>query len=117
MRPARPAILAVLLAALAGCGAEAPAGGTTTSGAASSAGSCTTVVRDGATVTDDLIDKGCTDENGSKRVGKVTTCKSGQRLWEMNGLIGLSGKPMMPENEKDPDGLTVRVLNETACKL
>lgn len=115
MHPARATILAAALLAATGCGTEAPASSPTTT-TASSAGSCASVVSDGATVTDDLIDKGCTDENGARRVGKVTACKSGQRLWEMNGLMGLSGKPMLPENEKDPDGFTVRLLNELACK-
>jgi|SRR5688500_15743321 len=113
MQPARAVLAAVLV--LAGCGTQPAGTAPTTSTASASAGKCADVVRLGATVTDDLIDRGCTDERDAKRVGKVTTCKNGQRLWEMDGMIGLSGHPMLPETEKDPDGLTARVLNELVC--
>lgn len=116
MRRAGPLLTILTAAALAGCGA-AQGGDSTPTVTPASAGTCADVVREGSTVTDALIDHGCTDGNGTKRVGKVTRCENGQRLWEMDGLIGLSGKPMLAENAKSGDGLTARVLNETACRL
>lgn len=112
MQPARPVLAALLL--LTACTAETPAPVPTTTTAASTAGSCSEVVRDGARVTDDLIDKGCTDSGGTTRVGKVTTCKDGTRLWEMDGLIGLSGDVMVPEQEQ-ADGIPARMLYQRAC--
>lgn len=116
MRRVGPLFAILTAATLTGCGAT-PGGDSPTTVTPASAGTCADVVREGSTITDALIDHGCTDVNGTKRVGKVTRCENGQRLWEMDGLIGLSGKPMLTANAKSGDGLTARVLNETACKL
>lgn len=74
-------------------------GETTTPPASSTpaaAGKCSEVVKSSATVTDVLIDQGCIDDAGVKRIGTVKPCKDGRRLWEMNGLIGRSGGEMVP---------------------
>lgn len=115
MRTATPAVFAVLLLAATGCGAGAPAGSSAATTTTTSIASCGTAVGHGVIVTDTLIEQGCTDQNGTKRLGKVRTCENGQRLWEMDGMIGLSGGPMLPENIKGDDGLTARFLNEFAC--
>lgn len=115
MRPARAATFAALLLLLTGCGTEAGTSPTTTTSAAS-AGKCSDVVREGQTVTDALIDTGCLDDKGTKRLGKVTVCKDGRRLWEMDKMIGMSGSRMVLESAAANDGITARVLNELACK-
>lgn len=116
MHPARTLLVMLAAFAVGGCGSGEPST-PTAADAPSTAGICTEVVREGATVTDALIDQGCTDQNDAKRIGKVKTCKNGQRLWEMDGLIGLSGKPMLAEGADSGNGVTARALNEMACKL
>jgi hypothetical protein len=115
MRPARAVVLAAVLLTGAGCAADEPTGGPPATTTAASAGPCAEVVREGATVTDMLIDQGCIDANGTKRAGKVTSCKSGQRMWEMDGMIGISGEKMLTATARTPDGLTARALNEALC--
>lgn len=99
---------------LAGCSSAGTSSSTTTS--ASNLPSCSSVLRDGATVTDALIDSGCLDANGAKRLGEVKPCKSGQRLWEMDTWIGLSGEPMVTADAAGSDGLTGRQLYQRLCK-
>lgn len=85
-------ILTVLLAtACSSDGGDSPA----TSSTPTTAGKCSEVVKSGAIVTDVLIDQGCVDDTGSKRLGTVKPCKDGRRLWEMNGMIGRSGGEMV----------------------
>lgn len=81
---------------------------------AAGAGSCAQLVRDGATVTDDLVDRGCSDSNGSVRMGTHKVCKSGRRLWKMNGYVGLSGGPMITETSK-VDGLAAGPTYDYLC--
>lgn len=107
----------LLTAALAACGSASPTASptTTSSSSASSARPCWEAVHEAAVVTDALIDDGCVDPNGAKRVGKVTKCKNGQRLWEMDKLMGLSGEPMIPADRKDQDGISARMLYGVLC--
>lgn len=111
-------ILAALVAAGCSSGAtetpkttSAPAVTTTAAGA----GRCVVVAKQYETVTDDLIDKGCVDENGTLRFGKHRVCKNGQRLWEMDDLIGLSGQQMVNRFKKSPDGVEAATLYQVAC--
>lgn len=114
-----PLILAVLLAATACSSGETGAPSTsstpTTTSAAAGAGRCVVVAKQYEKVTDALIDKGCTDENGTLRLGKHQVCKNGQRLWEMNDLIGLSGEEMVNREKKSPEGITAWMLFDRAC--
>ena len=115
-------ILTVLLAtACASSGDTTPATSSapppaTTTSAVAGAGRCADVALDMQPVTDVLIDKGCTDDKGSIRLGKVTVCQDGRRLWEMGDLIGLSGEPMMPRGLKAEGGVTVETLNRRVCR-
>jgi len=88
---------------------------TPTSTSAAGADRCEQVAQDGARVTDTLIDKGCVDSNGAVRLGKVTQCKDGRRLWEMADLIGLSGEPMLSRETKTPDGIHAWALYYRVC--
>lgn len=87
-----------------------------TASAAAGPGRCQDVAQDGARVTDDLIDNGCVDDNGSLRIGKVTACKDGRRLWEMGDLIGLSGETLLPRDLKAEGGVLVEDLARRACR-
>jgi hypothetical protein len=116
-----PALL--LAAALtAGCStattppASSPPPPSSSTSAAAGPGRCQDVAQDGARVTDDLIDNGCVDDNGSRRVGKVTMCKDGRRLWEMGDLIGLSGETLLPRDLKAEGGVLVEDLARRACR-
>ena len=106
------AAAAVVLAACTSTPDPAPA----TTSSTPAAKPCWDSVREGAIVTDALIEHGCIDPNGAKRFGTAKTCKNGQRLWEMDGLMGMSGKPMLPGNLKGEDGITVRALQAIACQ-
>jgi hypothetical protein len=116
-----PALL--LAAALtAGCStattppASPPPPPSSATSAAAGPGRCQDVAQDGARVTDDLIDNGCVDDNGSRRVGKVTTCKDGRRLWEMGDLIGLTGETLLPKDTKAGGGVTAEELTRQVCR-
>ena len=109
-----PLTLVAAVAVLAACTSTPdPAPATTSSTPA--AKPCWDSVREGAIVTDALIEHGCIDPNGAKRGGTVKTCKNGQRLWEMDKLIGLSGEPMIPADRKDRDGIPARMLYGVLC--
>ncbi len=114
-----PLALVVLLTAA--CSSSPPTetpitNNTSTTTSASTVGRCEDVAQDGARVTDQLIDKGCTDDNGSLRVGTVTTCRDGRRLWEMGNLIGLSGETLLPRDVKGEGGVTVETLARRVCR-
>lgn len=94
-------ILTALLAVACSSGESdtpAPSSAPATSAAVVTAGKCSDVAKSGAAVTDALIDQGCLDDNGTKRLGTVQQCKSGRRLWEMGDLVGLSGGEMVPSD-------------------
>jgi hypothetical protein len=74
------------------------------------------VAAEGQPVTDVLIEKGCTDDKGSLRLGKATVCKDGRRLWEMGDLIGLSGETLLPRDLKAEGGVTAEALNRRVCR-
>lgn len=93
MRPTALILTALLATACSSGGSDTS---TTTSSAPASAGKCSEVVKSNAPVTDALIDQGCLDDTGTKRIGTVKLCKDGRRLWEMNGMIGRSGGEMVP---------------------
>ncbi len=109
-------ILTVLLAAgcSSGGGATQPTASSPTTTTVPGAGLCTEVARVGATTTDALIDKGCADENGTLRLGKVKTCKNGQRLWRMDRLIGLSGW-VIAEDDMQIEGVRADTVLELRC--
>jgi hypothetical protein len=89
---------------------------TPTSLATASADRCQEVAQEDQRVTDTLIDKGCTDDKGSLRFGKVTPCKDGRRLWEMGDLIGFSGELIFSQETKAEGGVPVSTLYHRACK-
>lgn len=117
MRTVALILVALLVASCSSRGAETPLTSSTpaTTSAAASAGRCVIVAKQYETVTDALIDKGCTDENGALRLGKHKVCKNGQRLWEMDDLIGLSGQQMVNRYKKSPDGIEASTLYQVAC--
>lgn len=110
MRPTA-LILTALIATACSSGSETPP---TSSSPPDTAGKCSEVVKQGATVTDELIDKGCVDDSGSKRIGTVKVCKDGRRLWEMNGMIGRSGGEMVP-TDLEVNGTRSGQLITRAC--
>ena len=88
-----PALFAVAFLAAACSSGDGNPAATPSNPAA--AGKCSDVVNEDATVTDLLIDQGCIDDTGSKRMGTVKLCKDGRRLWSMNGMIGRTGEKMI----------------------
>lgn len=112
MRTPALILIALLATACSSGGSDTPA---TTSSAASTAGKCSEVVKAEAPVTDALIDQGCIDDNGTKRIGTVKPCKDGRRLWEMNGMIGRSGGPMVP-TDLQVEGLRADQVIALACR-
>ena len=115
MSPLRPMITAVMVLAVSSCSAETEMPPATTSTAPSTAGNCLAVARYGSIVTDELIDKGCTDDKGTTRKGTVKLCKDGRRLWEMDDMIGLSGGELVRPDRKSDDGIPAKTLFELAC--
>lgn len=111
MRPTALILTAVLAAACSSGGSETPP---PTSGTPATAGKCSEVVKSNAAVTDVLIDQGCVDDNGTKRMGTVKQCKDGRRLWEMNGMIGRSGGEMVP-TDLEVNGTRSDRLLELIC--
>lgn len=113
-------ILTVLLATACSSGATPPAtsssASSTTGAAVAGAGRCTDVAAEGQPVTDVLIDKGCVDDKGSIRLGKVTVCQDGRRMWEMGDLIGLSGETLLPADLKAEGGVTAETLTRRVCR-
>lgn len=112
-------ILTVLLATACSSGSDTPPTSSTqppTTTTAAGAGRCADVAADGQTVTDVLIDKGCTDDKGSIRLGKVTVCQDGRRMWEMGDLIGLSGETLLPRDLKAEGGVTAEMLTRRVCR-
>lgn len=121
MRTPALILVALFAAACSSGGTEtpapprAPSTTATTASAAAGAGRCEVVAKQYETVTDALIDKGCADEKGALRFGTHKVCKNGQRLWEMDDLIGLSGEQMVNRLKKSPDGVEAWVLYGRAC--
>lgn len=95
---------------------EAPQPAPTTTPAAASPGQCQQVAQEDQRVTDTLIDKGCSDDNGALRFGKVTSCKDGRRLWEMGDLIGLSGELIFSRETKAEGGVPISTLYYRVCE-
>ena len=117
MRTPALLLVALLAAGCAGGGTQAPETSRTPTATTTTAGAgrCVVVAKQYETVTDALIDKGCTDENGTLRFGKHRVCKNGQRLWEMDDLIGLSGQQMVNRYKKSPGGVDAVTLYQVAC--
>ncbi|MEU0883683.1 hypothetical protein ABZ345_34200 [Lentzea sp. NPDC005914] len=82
----------------------------------SSADRCQQVAQEDQPVTDTLIDKGCTDDKGALRFGKIALCKDGRRLWETNDLIGFSGELIFSRETKADGGIPVSTLHYRVCK-
>lgn len=115
------AILAVLLTTSCSSGSDTPPAtsstpSSTTTSAVAGAGRCQDVAADGQPVTDALIDKGCTDDKGSLRLGKVTVCQDGRRMWEMGELIGMSGETLLPKDLKAEGSVTAEMLTRRVCR-
>ena len=104
-----PALLlaAFLATACSSGGTETP----TTPSTPATAGSCGEVVKPNAPVTDVLIDQGCLDANGAKRIGTVKVCKDGRRLWKMGDFIGMSGGEMVPTDLQMEGSRADRILD------
>ena len=114
-------ILTVLLASACSSGSDIPPAtsstpSSTTTSAVAGAGRCADVAADGQPVTDVLIDKGCTDDKGSIRLGKVTACQDGRRMWEMGDLIGLSGETLLRKELKAVGGVSAELLTRRVCR-
>jgi hypothetical protein len=95
-----------------------PVPATTTASAPAAAGPepCGLVAQEDLRVTDTLIDKGCADDTGSVRLGKVTPCTDGRRLWELDNLIGFSGELIWERETKVEGGVPVWSLYYRTCK-
>lgn len=119
-----PVLIATALVATACSSGESSAPSTassalalvTTTPSPAGASRCQVVAQEDQLVTDALIDKGCTDDKGSARLGKITLCKDGRRLWEMGDLIGLSGELIYSRETKAEGGIPVWSLHYRICK-